>query len=170
MRRVVLTSALVGAVLLTGGCAAQQYRSQPLGEVSYGQAFQAARDVFSQYFSVASADRDSGRIVARPKPVEAAPSRLLGASPARHLATLRVREKDGQVFAQVRVEIQRQDVGAFRAMQPVTADNELPGRTPAQDTAAVSADQNQAWQTTGRDEALERTVLNDLLQRLAKQP
>ena len=79
------------------------------------------------------------------------------------VAEMRIREKDGQVYAEVRVEVQRQDIEAFSAMQPVTVENELPSRTPAQDTAAVSGEQNQAWQTTGRDDAKERDILNDLL-------
>jgi hypothetical protein len=144
-----------------------QYRSQPLGQMPYADAFRAARQVFSQYFSVASADPRTGKIVGRPVMVEAAPERLLAVTPARQVAEMRIREKDGQVYAEVRVQVQRQDVEAFRAMQPVTVENELPSRTPAQDAGALSGEQNQAWQTTGRDEAKERDILNDLLNQVS---
>ncbi|KPK86225.1 MAG: hypothetical protein AMJ81_01905 [Phycisphaerae bacterium SM23_33] len=147
----------------------EQYRSQPLGQVPYPEAFQAARTVFSQYFPVASADPQTGKIIGRPKLVEAAPDRLLGVTPARQVAKMRIREKKGgQVFAEVRVDVQRQDVEAFGAMRPVTVDNELPSRTPAQDVAPISAEQNQAWQTTGRDAAKERDILMDLLRRVSE--
>ena len=62
----------------------------------------------------------------------------------------------------------RQDVVAIRQMQPVTVDTELPSRTPAQETAPLSAEQKQAWQTSARDDALERTILAELLRRLAR--
>ncbi|KKK72727.1 hypothetical protein LCGC14_2901000, partial [marine sediment metagenome] len=141
-----------------------------LGQVPYARAYREARAVFNQYFSIASADEESGKIVGRPRATETAPDRLLGVSPARHIAQMRVREKGGQVIVEVRVDIQRQDVGAYRAMQPITVDNDVPIRTPAEESGAVTAGQNQAWTTTGRDEALERTLLSDLLQRLATKP
>jgi hypothetical protein len=165
----VLTWILLAGGVGAAGCGMQRYRAQPLGQVPYEQAFQAARTVFSQYFSVASADSVTGKIVGRPKVVEGAPDRLLGITPARQVAKMRIREKkDGQVYAEVRVDIQRQDAGAFRAMQPLTVETELPSRTPAQDTAPISAEQDQAWQTTGRDEAKERDILADLLRRVSK--
>ena len=158
--------ALMGA-LAAGGCQFERYRSQPLGEVGYARAFAAGKTVMSQHFSIASADSERGKIISRPEPIEASRDRLLGSSPARQVATLRIRQKGDEIFADLRVEIQRQDTGAIRLMQPVTVDTELPSRTPAQETAPLTADQNQAWQTTGRNESLERTILADLLNSLA---
>lgn len=158
--------ALIGA-LAAGGCQFDRYRSQPLGEVGYARAFAAGKTVMSQYFSIASADPETGKIVSRPESVKARRDRLLGSSPARQVATLRIRQKGDDIFADLRVEIQRQDATATRHMQPVTVDTELPSRTPAQETAPLTAEQNQAWQTTGRDESLERTILADLLNSLA---
>ena len=158
--------ALMGA-LAAGGCQFERYRSQPLGEVGYARAFAAGKMVMSQYFSIASADSETGKIISRPEPVKAPRDRLLGSSPARQVATLRIRQKGDEIFADLRVEIQRQDASAIRHMQPVTVDTELPSRTPAQETAPLTAEQNQAWQTTGRNESLERTILADLLNSLA---
>jgi len=158
--------ALVGT-LAAGGCQFERYRSQPLGDVGYARAFAVGKTVMSQYFSIASADPETGKIICRPEPVTAARDRLLGSSPARHSATMRIRQKGDEVFADLRVEIQRQDSAAIRYMQPVTVDTELPSRTPAQETAPLTAEQDQAWQTTGRNESLERTILADLLNGLA---
>lgn len=170
MRQTTLLSwILLAGALGAAGCSMEQYRSQPLGQVPYAQAFEAARIVFSQYFSVASDDPRTGKIIGRPKLVEASPDRLLSVTPARQVAKMRIREKkDGQVYAEIRVDVQRQDLGALSAMQPITVDTELPSRTPAQDTGPISAEQSQAWQTTGRDEAKERDILTDLLQRVSK--
>lgn len=150
------------------GCQGQRFRSQPLGKVDYAEAFQAGRTVLAQYFSVASFDAESGKIAGRPAPVDAARDRLLGASPARKVAEMRIRKKGELIFADVRVDIQRQDVGAFRQMQPVTVDNQVPNRTPADEAAAVTTEQNQAWQTTGRDHQLEQAILADLINALKK--
>ena len=159
---------LVIFMMFVAGCQAQQFRSQPLGEVDYAEAFQAGKTVLAQYFSVASSDAESGKIISRGTPVDAAKDRLLGASPARKVAQMRIRKKGEVVFADVRVDIQRQDVGAFRQMQPVTVDNQVPNRTPADEAAAVTTEQNHAWQTTGRDNQLEQAILADLINALKK--
>ena len=76
---------------------------------------------------------------------------------------------DEEVIADLRVEIQRQDLAARKHLQPITPDSERPG-TPAEEGGALRAKQDQAWRTTGRDEALERRILSELLRRLAQPP
>ena len=159
---------VASSVLFTVGCQGQRFRSEPLGEVDYAEAFRAGKTVLSQYFSIASADAESGEIVSRPKAVDAAKDRLLGSSPARKVARIRIRQKGDVVFADVRVDIQRQDVDAFRQMQPITVDNDVPNQTPADESAADTAKQNQAWQRTGRDHRLENTILADLNRAIKK--
>jgi len=167
MRHLRWTALLLVGALAAGGCQVQRYSSQPLGDVSYAEAFRAGRAVFGKHFPIESADAGSGRIVGRPKSVEGGKDRLVAITPARQVATMRIRRKGDQVFADVRVDLQRQDVAAMRHMQPVTVDNELPNRTPAEE-APLSADQDQAWQNTSRDEALERQMLSELAARLAR--
>jgi len=163
------TLVLLAAVLATGGCQAERSRSQPLGRVDYSHAFQAGRSaLLARNFSIASADAASGEIVSRPKQIDAKPDRLLGSSLARQIARMQIRTKDGLVYAYLRVDVQRQDVGAARMMQPVAVDTERPSLTPAEEAAAITAEQDQAWETTGRDHALERAILADLLRRLGK--
>ncbi len=155
-------------VIFTAGCQGPRFQSQPLGEVDYAEAFRAGRTVMGQYFSIASADAESGKIVCRPKGVEAAPDRLLGSSQARKVADMRIRRKGNKVFADICVKIQRQDALALRSMQPITVDNDVPSQTPADEAAAVTAEQNLTWQTTGRDHQLERAILTDLIRALKK--
>jgi hypothetical protein len=162
--------AVLAGALAAGGCQYERFRSQPLGQVGYDQAFSLSRTVLSQYFSIASADADKGRIVSRPKMVASSPDRLLGTTPARQVAVMQIRRKNGEVFADLRVDVQRQDVEASSRMQPLTAGTELPSRTPAQESGPLTAEQNQAWRTTGRDEDLERTILADLVDRISPRP
>ena len=160
-------AALAMALASLGGCQTQRYRSQPLGQVDYAEAFQASRLVLERYFPPGTADRDSGKIVSGARKVPAPRDRLLGGSTAREIATIRLRRRGEEVFADIRVTVQRQDVGAMRQMQPVTVDTEQPNRTPADEAGAVSAAQDQAWQTTGRDAEMERRSLAELLERLS---
>ena len=159
--------ALAGLLVAAGGCDTTQYRSQPLGQVDYDKAFAVSKEVFSEYFSIESASAKTGKIVGRPKSIEGAPDRLLGRSPARQIATMRVRRKDDLVFADIRVEIQRQGSIAAQQMQPVTVDTDYPGRTPAQEDAPLTMKQRDTWQMSGRDDAVESKILADLLGRLA---
>ena len=162
-----LTALLILAAGLAGGCTADRYQTQPLGQVPYSAAFEAAQDAMAGRFQIATADDETGKIVARPQATETGRNRLLGKSPARKLAKMRIREKGGQVYADVLVAIQRQDVQAMRAFQPVTSDNERPTQGPAQETAILSPDQNAAWENSGRDAAAEREILADIVRRLA---
>ncbi len=158
-----LTLLLVIMVAGVAGCQTERFRSQPLGEVGYAEAFRSGKRVMSQYFSIASADAETGRIVSRPKAVEAARDRLLGTTPARKIANMRIRQKGDLVFVDIRVDVQRRDVVALRQMQPITVDSELPHQTPADESAAVGSEQSRDWQTTARDHQLEHTILADLL-------
>ena len=164
-----LTLVAVAVVSLLAGCQPARYSSQPLGSVSYAEAFGAGQAAMERHFAVESVDPAEGTITARPGSFQAGRDRLLGDSPARRLATMRIIQKDDQVYAEVRVSIQRQAMGALRQMQPVTVDNELPTRTPAQESAAVTANQDQAWKTTARDQVLERAILSDLMNLLPKE-
>lgn len=168
IRATCLATILTAAGVL-GGCTGELYRVQPLGTANYDDAFVAARTVMAQYFSVASADPATGRIVCRPKSVAGERDRLLGTSAARQTAEMRVRRMGGEVYVDLRVETQRQDLQATRRMQPVTVDNDVPSRTTIQqESAALDASQDQAWVTTGRDHEAERAIMSDLLRRLEK--
>ena len=156
------------AVSLTG-CVTEAFRPQSLGNVSYSDAFTAAKSVLAQYFSIASDDPDSGRIVSRPNVVGDTTTRLLAKTMTRKTATMRIRRgPDGTVVADVRVDVQKQDTTAMQAMQVPVAGDDVGNNTPAQGTASASFDQQQAWQDAGRDAQMENTLIGDLRQRMKK--
>ncbi|HET6429674.1 MAG TPA: hypothetical protein VFJ30_14750 [Phycisphaerae bacterium] len=167
MRQVLVIGMVLATAMAAGGCTAGRYRSQPLGPVPYDMAFREARTVFCQYFSVAEADEAKGRIVGRVKLVDTGTRRLLGPGPGREKATMRIRQKGSDVIAEVRVEVERQDIAAVRALQPVTVYDELPTQSPVLESGALTAEQDQAWASAGRNEAVERAILRDLLDRIA---
>lgn len=80
---------------------------------------------------------------------------------------MRIRQKGSDVIAEVRVEVERQDIAAVRALQPVTVYDELPTQSPVLESGALTAEQDQAWASAGRNEAVERAILRDLLDRIA---
>ena len=141
--------------------------SRNLGEVEYASAFATAREVMEQHFSIASWDPDTGVIEAHPKMVEVRGERLLGGSPARHLAKMHVRRKNGQIVAHVSVALQREGSSIHRTR--ITAEenyDQVPNQTPAMDTAATTPDQNEVWTTRKHDRNLEREILDDLYKAL----
>ena len=111
-----LACMLLAGALAAGGCQVEQFRSQPLGGARYNEAFNAGKAALAEYFTIASADRATGRIVTRPRPAEATADRLLGRSSAREIATMHIRRKGDESLADLRVDVQRQDVDAARAV------------------------------------------------------
>lgn len=168
-----LTLAALAAALMLAGCqdgggfGGDDYRTQTYPSADRALVFETARNVLGMYFSIASADPDMGKIVSRPLDVEASRDRLLGSTPTRKLATMRIyRTSDGQTAVDLRIIVQKQDAMAFAAMQPITESNELPSQTPAQTGAANTPEQRQSWQDVGRDNTMEQTILTDLAGRL----
>ena len=97
------------------------------------------------------------------KPADAGAERILGASPARQLATLRLRKEDGQVVAQATVALQRQGSDIHRQINPAAGSyDSVANRTPAELEAATTPQQNEAWVTERYAHDLERKMLADL--------
>jgi hypothetical protein len=130
------------------GCANVEVGTErSLGAVGYTEAFDAARTVMGQYFTVASADVDNGRIEAAPNPLPGRP----------------LRRGDGTVTAYASVTIQRQSTAAARQLAwPAGVYDGPPNQTPAQMEAATTAEQNETWMTERRDRTLEQQILTDL--------
>ena len=100
--------AIMAAVMFAGCGAGSSGTSRQLGSVGYQPAFAAAREVMAQYFEIAKADVDTGTIKSRPKGARGGPERLLGGgSPARQVATLRLRHDGANVIAYMSVAVQR---------------------------------------------------------------
>jgi len=165
----ILLAASVG-VLMTGCNLPAPGTTRSLGEVEYESAFATARETMAQYFAIESADPRTGEIISRPTPITAAPERLLGGSPARHLAKLCVRRKDGTIVAQAAVAFQREG-STIHHVSPRPGENYdgVPTETPADETAATSAQQNEVWRTDRYDHALEHKILTQIYESLHPQ-
>ena len=153
------------AIMAIGGCAGATTPGTPrsLGQVDYQSAFATGRETLAQYFTVASAKVESGLITARPSTAEMAPARLLGRAASRRTASLHIYKRDGLVYAHLSIAIQREGTDLYHTY---TANREnysqVPDKTPAEEAAATTPKQNEAWETIGYDHALERHILDDL--------
>ncbi len=165
MRQCAVAALLAAAgIFACAGCStASPGSSQSLGTVKYAQAFAAANDTMSQYFSIASSDAATGVIKARPKAVDAPRERLLGKSPARQVASMRIWPRGKDILADVTVTIQRRGDSVYRSM-PAPGENYegVPNKPPSAREAATTIEQNESWRTEKHDRAIERKILQDL--------
>ena len=162
------TLLILAAAGMFAGCSQEMAStSRILGDVSYGQAFAAGKQVMSNFFPVASADLHSGVITSRPKSIKLRSERLLtslvgmAGSPARRIATLKLRQSRGTVIAFASVEIQRQDSAVHR-QRGADLENydSVPNKTPAELEAASTPEQNDLWRTQRRDRSMEEKILS----------
>ena len=159
------------ATLAAAGCAQRTPgTTRSLGLVDHDTAFAAGRHVMSQYFRIAQVDRQAGVISSQPQPADAGAERILGASPARQLATLRLRRQDGRLVAQATVALQRQGSDIHRQISPAAGSyDSVANRTPAELEAATTPQQNETWVTERYAHDLERKILADLYRLLHPQ-
>jgi len=171
IRRLAISAIVLAGCVLPAGCnLPSPGTTRVLGDVDYASAFAAATKTMGRHFSILSADPNTGEITCRPKKVQVKGERLLGGSPARQIATLHLRRDNGMVRAQVSVELQREG-SAIRSTAGSYQENydEVPNQTPAEDTAATTAKQNETWQTDRYDHAMERKVLDEIYKALHPQ-
>jgi len=155
------------AACLATGCGEPAGRSRLLGTVSYESAFAAATDVMSQYFSIENADPATGEITSRPKAVRAGNERLLGGSPARQVARMRLRREGGEVTASLAVAVQRQGEAVHLQRGPAGETySSVPNQTPAEVEAATTPLQNESWRTERYDRVMEQQILGQLYRTL----
>jgi hypothetical protein len=145
--------------------------TRTLGDVSYAHAYATGREVLAQYYPLdpVKTNVDTGTIQSRPKVLSGAgQDRLLSASAARHIATLRIFQENGLVSAQIVVEQQRQGSDARSQMGYSTermSENYSgnPGElSPAEMEAATTLEQNQTWLHDKDRHDIEATILQDL--------
>lgn len=159
----VLTGLLITAAL--AGCQSQAPMGTrlSLGDVSYDEAHATARAVMGKHFELTPATSGETEIVALPKTISPRSHRLLGGkSPARQLAVLRLQPQEGHVVANVSVRLQRQGSASFEQFGATGNYSSIPNETPSQGSAATTPQQNEAWETRGRDTTLERTIIQEL--------
>ena len=164
MTRTGMVAALVLAAGLLGGCStASPGTTRALGDVNPDVAFATARQVLGQYFPIDDANPRTQVITTRPRPVDAGWDRPLGGYPARQLATLRIVREDGAVAAHLAVEEQRQRSQMHRSVQQLGENyDSVPDQTPAEQEAATTIEQNEAWETHRYDHTLEARILSEI--------
>ena len=163
MRNSLLSILLVCFSAMVGCNSAAPGMNRVLGPVDYDKAFNTAKDVLSQHFSLAESDREAGVIVSRPRLVESRHYRLTTSQASRQIATLRLRPDGKYVTAYLSIELQRQGAEAHRYFDVGRESySGAPNRTPSEIEAATTAEQNQVWITVSYDKKLERTILNQL--------
>jgi len=167
VRHAWIVVAVVGACVAAGCSQPTPGTSRSLGTVDYASAFAAANEVMAQYFSVESSDPESGIIQSRPKPVRAPHERLLGGSPARQVATLRIHPEGKTVVAYATVALQRQGGAVLRHIRPGTDNyDSVPNQTPAEREGATTVEQNESWRTHAYAHEVERKILQDIYRSL----
>ena len=175
MTRQLCLAAAVAVAGLAAGCAETVPGvTRDLGPVQYASAFAAAREVMAQYsFSVETAEADTGIIQSRPKSAEEPRERILSGSPARQVATMRLRQEKGEqgqqdtVVAHLSIAVHRLGTAEHRRLRMTTDSyNTVPNQTPADADAATTAEQNEVWTIDRYDHVLARKILDDLYRRM----
>lgn len=164
MRHLALMLTVATAALAVGCNGQSPGTTRMLGDVDYTAAFVSAREVLAANgFVVESANPDTGEIRTRPKFAEAGGQRLLGESQARHVATMRLRRRDGQLAAELAVAQQRQDAEVHRRMAGARERYDgVPSETPAEMEAPASPEQRHTWRTETYRHDIERRILEEL--------
>ncbi|MFP4055139.1 MAG: hypothetical protein ACLFV7_14870 [Phycisphaerae bacterium] len=161
---------LAVCLLAAGGCAEWETtpgRSRDLGNVSYEHAYTTAREVFVAHFPIAEEDPATGVIVSRPASANEPGERLLGDSPARHVATLRLRRQDSGVVVHLSIAIERKGGHVYhRGVLERENYSGRPGRTPAETDAAIDPEQDDDWQVYGYDHRRESVILAEIYRAL----
>ena len=167
MRTAIALVASLAAIVLVG-CNATPGSQRPLGQVNYPTAFAEARQVMQTHFTIAQADADTGVIRAQPKRVDTAPGQLLTTpGPTRQVATMHLKQREGQLVAFLDIAIQRQSADSYRVFyEERERYSDVPNQSPAMQEAATTPEQNQLWQTERNDKTLERKILQELYARL----
>ena len=164
LAKIAVLMAAAVIVLLSGCAQVEPGTEQILGQVTYAEAFDAARTVMNQYFTVALADPGEGLIRSAPKELR---GRVLGGGVGRQVATVRIRQEPQGIVARATVNVQRQGSSALRMVSPQAgASGEPPRQTPAELEAATTPEQNESWITERRDRGLEQRILSDILNAL----
>lgn len=166
--RIMFVIGIVGALLIgCGGSGGEAAQSRLMGPMRLTDAFAAAEAVFARHFEIASSDAERGVIESQPKAVNARGERVLGNSPARQIARLRVFAEHGNVIARLAITQQRQETDVQSVVAPPgEAYNSVPNQSPSAGLAATTDKQNLLWRDERRMRAEEARILQELFDAL----
>lgn len=177
----VLSVAGVMALGVCAGCATpgslRAAEQRVVAGATPDEVLTEAATILQREFGRVSVDRTALRVLSVPAEYstvrDSGSARDLygGRSTMRRVATFHVgRGKGGGAVAHLRIEIERQDVVGQQIMQPRSHRlSDSPGHeTPIDRDAATTARQNTVWTRVRRDTKLERALLEELRERLAR--
>lgn len=138
--------------------------------------YEAAHATMSEFFRIERADSGSGLIrsipTAVPASFEGCPLGKPLSSPRqeRKIAEIRLEQQDGGVIVRCGVLVQRAEPTTSLAYSSQRTIDDLPNKTPLQETEGRTVQGNLAWSNTGYDHKLERQLLAAIDERQAAKP
>jgi hypothetical protein len=168
-----LGALLVGSALLctVAGCMEPQttparparidsgYRTQQLSTSDYESAFAAAQGAVMEHFQVASADRATGVIQLIPSE-----STRPGGARVRKVGQVIIQKTGSFVVAAVQVRIEKYATPSIRVIESTFAADDRPGKTPIQEEAGLTRQQQEYWTPEGRDISMEAQILSQIVE------
>ncbi len=141
---------------------------------AWQEVYQAAHATMSEYFRIDEADYRSGVIRSIPiivrAPVE---DRLLGkplSSPRqiRKIAEIRIEPQGSAVVVWCGVMVQRSETVSHLVYAAQRSIDDMPNKTPLQESEGRAEQGNLTWSTSGYDHKLERELLAAIAERRSK--
>jgi hypothetical protein len=180
MNRVLIVAAGLAVAAFAGCTETVHVDTQQQQRVVEGtdpdEVLTAAASILQREFGRVQIDRVARRITTAPvefttqKDSGTARDLYRGRSTMRRVAQFDVGRTGGQMVARLRVDVERRDTERQSVMQPrVYRLSDDPGQqTPIDEDAATTAQQNAVWTRVRRDRTLERALLDELRDQLAR--
>jgi hypothetical protein len=138
------------------------YRTQQLNTNDYESAFAAAQGAVMEHFQIASADRATGMIQLVPSE-----STRPGGARVRKMGQVIIQKSGSFVVAAVQVRIEKYATPSIRVIESTFAADDRPGKTPIQEEAGLTRQQQEYWTPEGRDVAMEAQILNRITEAIS---
>lgn len=151
------------------------FSSTRLAGVGLGAVRPIAADVLTGRYRLDTAQSTGSVLISRPLEVSergdaeqaGVRERLSGAAGRRRqIAHVHLVERGGDVLVRCHVQVQRLDVAERGAFVSPRAADDRPGNLPAQQAAGTRTLSEEDWIDVGRDRHTERSMLNEIRQRL----
>jgi hypothetical protein len=183
LRRWTASVACPVVALLAGGCAAGMDANRATTRVVEGadvaEVLDVAQRVLQREFGRVRVDRTSGRISTDPVEFrtvsESGTPRDLVRAPStmRRTGVLTAARSQNGALVRLRIDVERQDTQRRETLPPEHPQgqrlSDSPAHTPIDRDAATTGGQNTAWTIVRRDTALERSLLDEVLEWFARE-